>query len=217
MIIDLVRSGFDHLTLGISIQAPVQEVKDALAVAGLGDRSSLEGRLFFDGLGGFRKNGTNHHIYMRITSREDEPHMWIRYHRTGITITRPEHRLFRQINSLVTSLEAIKCTVAGSASCEVKLDDNSPIVALPLLRMDAPGAPFDEIVGIRTVRRLDDIEVESVILDLSDNNEMTVAPQIAYDTILNKRTPADALLRLGELRASFIVRNDTDKEKSSGR
>ena len=116
------------------------------------------------------------------------------------------------IGRLKDMLDSIGMRCSGSAWGHSVLpsDEVSTIVSLPLIKFQEPHPPFDEVTGIRLVKRTGDKEQSAVSLQMDESGGYTVTISLAFEDTLDSSLPSRATAQLLGWRRRAIWQNAED-------
>ena len=106
----------------------------------------------------------------------------------------------------------MRCSVSCWAHSELPGAEFTPIIGLPLIKFQEPHPPFDEVSGIRLVKRTGETEQNTTSLHLTKDNNYSVSVNLAFDGILDSSLPRRAFKQLLSWRERAIWRTAGDQD-----
>ena len=206
MIVDLASSGFTSLILIITLEASPDEVRNLWESVGLPPGHRVRDGFHCLEMAGFRRRGRYYRMDARLTtSGNDNPSLTLTYASLEeIRRNKARRANLDKIGRLLHDL-ASPCAVVCLAHADVPLNLFKPLVGLPLLRFNMPHEYFDEVRGIRVVKLKDNVESDSVALDMHEEGKLHVYAQTTYTTTLGSDIASDALTRMARLRGCAVT------------
>ncbi len=199
MIVDLARSGFNHLGVHISLETSPVVVRGAWESVELGQIHRVGDHLHALVSAGFQKGGRHYRVDARLWTSASTSYLTLNYFLAHSRVSANRRATLNRLGLLLDNLSG-PCTVTCSSSGQFRLDRFKPLLELPLIRFGAGCSFFDEIRGIRLAKVQDGTESDSVALDLYTENEIHVYTQASYTTTSSSDISPKALVRLVQLK-----------------
>ena len=198
------------LRLIISLEAGYDEVREAWESVGLSAGHRFGDDFHYLELAGFRRGGRDYRVDARLrASAKGSSSLTLSYVLGEIRRKKARRANLDKIERVLIDL-ASPCSVVCFAHADVPSDRFKPIVGLPLLRFNMPDKYFDEVRGVRVAKLKDNIEIDSVALDIHEEGELHVYAQTTYTTSLGSDIVSNALARLAVLRDHAVTEVQPD-------
>ncbi len=126
----------------------------------------------------------------------------------GIVTSRRRRSLENKALSIRTVLEvvgrlSIQCDIHCTVAWDFPAESVSPVVQLPLLKVDIPGTPFGQISGVRFTSR-PDAPYQSVILDLIGEKSLRLSSRFVLPDIMSPDILERAIEKGRYLKDTFV-------------
>lgn len=214
MIVDLVGSGFQNMSLHIHMESGLEDIRALWESRGLASGHRSGDEFHYRELAGFRKDGQHYGVQVLLSANEDgSSWMSITYRRGRVPRPRARRSNLSNLGSILDAMH-VPCSVSSMAHGDFPSDRFKPIVSLPLMQFNEPHGYFDEIRGVRLAKIRDGVESDAVDIDISDEDELHVTTETSYSAISGSDLPGGSLARLTELRYQAVVevRRDTQEQ-----
>ena len=199
MIVDLARSGFNHLEVHISLETSQDVVRAAWESVELGQMRRVGDHLYASALSGFQRGGRKYRVNARLSTGASTSSLTLNYFLAHSRDSAYRRATLNGLGLLLDNL-SVPCAVTCSSAGHFRLDRFKPLLELPLIRFGAACSFFDEIRGIRLAKVQDGTESDSVALDLYTENEIHVYTRASYTTTSSSDISPRALVRLTRLK-----------------
>lgn len=98
---------------------------------------------------------------------------------------------------------SIQCDVHCTLVWQFSIESVSPIVQLPLMKLNIPGTPFGQISGVR-FSHLGEDSHQYVVLDVTHGNELHLVSHFVFPGILSYDIPKKAVEMGSHLKDAFV-------------
>ena len=161
------------------------------------------------------------HLQMSYTKSRDgggHIHLYLTFNRgtnTGTVTSRKRKNLAEKADAIEKAMEAVaSCSISCDTHCTIAWqlsgETFSPIVQLPLLRLNIPETPFGQVSGVRFTSLGEDSH-EYVVLDITGEKDLHIASHFVLSGNLSSDILETAVERSSRLKDAFVKRTEVSE------